>query len=44
MNNNCRGNIKACAGVTFNVTSIQGVTNVGYNLKADCRLVGRAAV
>lgn len=44
MNNNCRGNITACAGVTFNVTSIQGVTSVGYNLKADCRLVGRVAV
>jgi len=44
MNSNCRGNIKTCAGVTFNVTSIQGVTCVGYNLKADCRLVERVTV
>jgi len=46
MNDNCRGTIKVCAGVTYDVTSIQGVTIVGYtrNLKADCHLVGCVAV
>ena len=38
MNNNCRENIKACAGVTYNATSIQGVASVGYNLKAEAVL------
>jgi hypothetical protein len=44
MNNNCRGNIRVCAGVTYNVTLIQGVTSVGYNMIAERRLVERVAV